>query len=86
MKEWEYHPPPDIDATMAETLSNFPREPRMLQYALRSMAALMLRGWMRIYHRLQIDGRDNLPDSGSFIMVCNHTSHLDTLCMRSTAS
>jgi 1-acyl-sn-glycerol-3-phosphate acyltransferase len=81
MKEWEYHPPPDIDATMAETLRNFPREPRMLQYALRSMSALILRGWMRLYHRLQIDGRDNLPESGSFIMVCNHTSHLDTLCM-----
>jgi 1-acyl-sn-glycerol-3-phosphate acyltransferase len=81
MKEWEYHPPPDIDASMAETLRNFPREPRMLQYALRSIAALMLRGWMRIYHRLQIDGRENLPESGSIIMVCNHTSHLDTLCM-----
>jgi 1-acyl-sn-glycerol-3-phosphate acyltransferase len=81
MKEWEYHPPPDIDATMAETLRNFPREPRMLQYALRSIAALVLRGWMRLYHRLQIDGRENLPASGSFIMVCNHTSHLDTLCM-----
>ena len=81
MKEWEYHPPPDIDATMAETLRNFPREPRMFQYALRSVTALMLRGWMRLYHRLQIDGRDRLPASGSFIMVCNHTSHLDTLCM-----
>ena len=31
--------------------------------------------------RTTIDGRDNLPASGSFIMVCNHTSHLDTLCM-----
>jgi 1-acyl-sn-glycerol-3-phosphate acyltransferase len=84
MKEWEYHPPPDIDATMAETLRNFPREPRMSQYALRSISALVLRGWMRLYHRLQIDGRNNLPESGSFIMVCNHTSHLDTLCMMCT--
>ena len=81
MKEWEYHPPPDIDATMAETLRNFPREPKMLPYAIRSIAALLLRGWMRIYHRLRIEGRGNLPGSGSFIMVCNHTSHLDTLCM-----
>lgn len=53
----------------------------MLQYALRSIVALLLRGWMRIYHRLQIVGRENLPERGSFIMVCNHTSHLDTLCM-----
>lgn len=81
MQEWEYQPPPDIDESMAETLRNFPREPKMLPYAIRSIASLLLRGWMRIYHRLQVEGRDKLPDSGSFILVCNHTSHLDTLCM-----
>jgi 1-acyl-sn-glycerol-3-phosphate acyltransferase len=81
MKEWEYHPPPDIDESMAETLRNFPRQPKMLPYAIRSIASLLLRGWMRIYHRLQIDGRENLPKADSFILVCNHTSHLDTLCM-----
>ena len=81
MQEWEYHPPPDIDASIAESLRNFPREPKMLPYAIRSLAALVLRGWMRVYHRLRIDGRENLPESGSYILVCNHTSHLDTLCM-----
>ncbi|MDH3417530.1 MAG: 1-acyl-sn-glycerol-3-phosphate acyltransferase, partial [Gammaproteobacteria bacterium] len=81
MDEWEYHPPPDIDESMSEHLQNFPRQPYMLVYAIRSIAALLLRGWMRIYHRMRIDGRDHLPASGSYILVCNHTSHLDTLCM-----
>ncbi len=81
MTEWEYHPSPDIDATMTETLRNFPREPRMLSYAVRSVVALILRGWMRIYHRMRIEGREQLPDTGSYILVCNHTSHLDTLCL-----
>ncbi len=81
MTEWEYHPAPDIDQTMSESLRNFPRQPQMLHYALRSLAALILRGWMRAYHRLRIDGRDNLPESGSFVLVCNHTSHLDTLAL-----
>ena len=81
MTEWEYHPPPDIDETMSEHLRNFPRQPYMLMYAIRSVAALLLRGWMRVYHRLRIDGRENLPPRGSFVLVCNHTSHLDTLCM-----
>ncbi len=81
MKEWEYHPPPDIDATLLESLRNFPRQPHMLVYALRFLAALSLRGWMKIYHRLEVAGRDNLPQSGSFILVCNHTSHLDTLAL-----
>ena len=81
MKEWEYHPPPDIDETLLESLRDFPRQPHMLVYALRSLAALLLRAWMKIYHRLEVVGRDNLPQSGSFILVCNHTSHLDTLSL-----
>ncbi len=81
MTEWEYHPAPDLDETLADHLRNFPRQPYMLLYAIRSIAALLLRAWMRIYHRLRIEGREHLPTDGSFIMVCNHTSHLDTLCM-----
>ena len=81
MKEWEYHPPPDIDASIAETLGNFPREPRMSIYAIRSLAAMFLRCWMRFYHRIEIDGRENLPATGSYVLVCNHTSHLDALCL-----
>ena len=81
MTEWEYYPPPDIDETMTEHLSNFPRQPYMLVYAIRSVVALLLRGWMRIYHRMRIVGRENLPEQGSFVLVCNHTSHLDTLSM-----
>ena len=81
MNEWEYHPAPDLDASLAEQLNGFPRQPNMLFYALRSVAALILRAWMRVYHRLQVDGRDKLPVDGSCILVCNHTSHLDTLCM-----
>ena len=81
MNDWQYHPPADIDESMTEYLRNFPRQPRMLAYAIRSIVAFLLRGWMKIYHRLRIDGRDNLPAKGSFVLVCNHTSHLDTLCM-----
>lgn len=81
MQEWEYHPAPDLDATMAEALRAFPRQPHMLAYGMRLAAALALRGWLRVYHRLTIEGRHHLPDRGSFVIVCNHTSHLDTLCL-----
>lgn len=81
MAEWEYRPAPDIGETVAEQLRRFPRQPHMLMYATRSTAALLLRGWMRVYHRLRIDGREHLPESGSFVLVCNHTSHLDTLSL-----
>lgn len=69
---------------MAETLETFPREPQMWMYALRSAAALLLRGWLRLYHRLRIDGREYLPATASYVLACNHTSHLDTLCLLSS--
>ena len=81
MHEWQYHPAPDIDQTLIERLRDFPRQPQMLDYALRSVAHIVLRVWMAMYHRLRIYGKANLPADGSFILVCNHTSHLDTLSL-----
>lgn len=83
MDKWEYFPTPNVDASLAESLRSFPRQPDMFVYALRSFAALLLRGWLRLYHRLTMEGRGNLPEGRSFILVCNHTSHLDTLCLLS---
>ena len=66
---------------MVERLRRFPREPDMLVYGMRSLAALALRAWLRTYHRLEIHGREHLPKEKSFALVANHTSHLDTLCL-----
>src|SRR5215467_9693893 len=53
----------------------------MLVYGMRSLVALALRAWLRTYHRLEIHGQDHLPKDKSFVLVANHTSHLDTLCL-----
>lgn len=81
MKPWNYEPAADLDQTTIERLRRFPREPDMMVYALRSAAALILRNWLRLYHRLEIMGKENLPKEGSFIMVANHASHLDAVCL-----
>lgn len=81
MTPWSYEPAADLDQSVVERLKRFPREPDMLVYGVRSFAALVLRGWLRIYHGLHIIGTENLPATGSFIMVANHASHLDTLCL-----
>ena len=81
MHEWHYHPAPDLEQSLVERLSDFPRQPQMLDYGLRSAAHMLMFAWMRVYHRLRIEGKEHLPESGSFILVCNHTSHLDTLSL-----
>jgi 1-acyl-sn-glycerol-3-phosphate acyltransferase len=81
MNPWHYDPASDLDQSLFERLRSFPREPDMLVYGLRLAAALLCRGWLRLYHRVSITGRQHLPAEGSFVLVANHASHLDTLCL-----
>jgi 1-acyl-sn-glycerol-3-phosphate acyltransferase len=81
--KWHYDPADDLEQPLLERLRCFPRQPDMFVYGARSLAALLIRGWLRLYHRLTITGRENLPLDQSFVLVANHASHLDTLCLLS---
>jgi 1-acyl-sn-glycerol-3-phosphate acyltransferase len=50
-------------------------------YSFRSTIALIIRGLLRLYLRFEIIGGENLPNDESFVLVANHSSHLDTLCL-----
>lgn len=63
-------------------LQRFPREPDAFCNVCQSIAAAAIRVYLRLYHRITIVGRENLP-AGSFVLVSNHTSHLDALCLMS---
>jgi 1-acyl-sn-glycerol-3-phosphate acyltransferase len=81
VKPWVYESAEDLDRGIVQRLRRFPREPDMLVYGMRSLAALALRAWLMAYHRLEIHGREHLPKEKSFVLVANHASHLDTLCL-----
>ena len=76
MDSWRYEPTADFDKSPIERLKSFPREPDLIVYALRFATNLLIRIAMRVWHRLEIVGR--LPAEGSFVIVANHASHLDT--------
>ena len=80
---WHYDPLADLDPKLLERLQAIRYAPNLLVRGLRSVAAAAVRGWLRAYHRLSILGRENLPADSSFILVANHASHLDTLCLLS---
>ena len=81
MKKWQYEPATDLDRTLLERLRNFPREPDMLVYGLRSLVALIIRALLRTYCRFEIVGEEHLRSNRSFVLVANHSSHLDTVCL-----
>lgn len=81
MKRWQYEPAADLDHTLIERLRNFPREPDMLVYGVRSLVALVIRGLLRTYCRFEIIGEEHLRSNRSFVLVANHSSHLDAVCL-----
>lgn len=70
-------PPAPIDPVRP-----FPSTPSRLWNFLRIPIALVVRAYLRLYHRFTIVGLHHLPADGSFVLVANHASHLDTLCLQ----
>jgi len=83
MEEWHYDPAAYLDQALIERLEAVLRAPVMPVTSVRTLAAVFLRCWLRVYHRLTIVGRQNLPVDRSFVLIANHASHLDTLCLLS---
>jgi 1-acyl-sn-glycerol-3-phosphate acyltransferase len=81
MKKWLYDSVRDFDQAPINRLRQFPREPDMLVYALRSLGALIIRRLLRVYNHFEIIGHQNLRTNRSVVLVANHCSHLDTLCL-----
>jgi len=83
METWDYKPTDDFDKTPIERLSVFPRQPDMFWYGVRFVVHVFLRAWLKVYHRYRVKGREHLPKDQPFVMVANHSSHLDALCLLS---
>jgi 1-acyl-sn-glycerol-3-phosphate acyltransferase len=81
MKKWLYEPLRDVDQAPTDRLRQFPRKPDMLVYGLRSLGALIIRGLLHIYNHFEIIGHQNLRTNRSLVIVANHCSHIDTLCL-----
>lgn len=83
MSDWDYQPTADFDKSPLEKLRMFPRQPDMFVYGLRLALHAIARVWLRVYHRFSITGREHLPHDEPFVMVANHASHLDAICLLS---
>jgi 1-acyl-sn-glycerol-3-phosphate acyltransferase len=81
MRRWLHDSVRDFNQAPVDHLRQFPRDPDMLVYALRSLGALIIRGLLQIYNHFEIVGHQNLRTNRSLVMVANHCSHIDTLCL-----
>lgn len=80
---WQYEIANDHGLSFIERLKQCPREPDPFIYAARFLSAVAIRAALKLYNRFTIIGREHLPQAGSFVLVANHTSHLDAFAMLS---
>jgi 1-acyl-sn-glycerol-3-phosphate acyltransferase len=71
-----------LEQTIVDRLARVPREPALPSRAARCSAAIVIRAALRAYNRLRIIGAAHLPLGRSFVIVANHASHLDTVCLQ----
>jgi 1-acyl-sn-glycerol-3-phosphate acyltransferase len=81
MKTRQYDFASDLDQSLTQRLRRFPREPDMLVYTARAVVALIIRGLLRIYNRFEIVGHEHARTNRSLVIVANHSSHLDAICI-----
>ncbi len=83
MKDWKYDRAADHGLSPKEKLVSLKREVGLAGFFSQCCWRTFTRAYLRVYHRLAVIGRENLPQQAPFILVCNHTSHLDTLALAS---
>ncbi len=83
MDDWEYRPARDRDLPFKERFKSVNRESSLITAAISFAWSFLLRLYLRIVHRLRVEGRHHIPETPSFFLIANHTSHLDALALSS---
>ena len=64
-----------------ESTNDFRVQSDPILHFARLVVAIVIRGLLRCYNRFEIVGREQLRTNRSLVIVANHASHLDTLCL-----
>jgi 1-acyl-sn-glycerol-3-phosphate acyltransferase len=81
MEPWRYKPAGDMGLPWRERVTSLKRETGLLGLAARYLWRGALRLYFRLWHRLRIEGAENLPRDAPFVVIANHASHLDALAL-----
>jgi 1-acyl-sn-glycerol-3-phosphate acyltransferase len=81
MDDWQYKPAGDLGLKHEESLRSLRRETGLIGSLTQLAWRTTVRAYLRVYHRLRVDGVEHVPARPSFVMVANHTSHLDAITL-----
>jgi 1-acyl-sn-glycerol-3-phosphate acyltransferase len=86
MGEWKFEPARDHGLSPVERAKSLKREAGLVASTGHVLWWTAVRGMMRVWHRLEVHGAERLPTKPPFVMVANHSSHLDVLAMAAPLS
>jgi 1-acyl-sn-glycerol-3-phosphate acyltransferase len=78
--DWKYDPAHDLGMSRRERERSLRREVGLVSVLASFFWGTLTRVYLRLYHQLEIDGRENLPVP-PFVMIANHASHLDAIVL-----
>lgn len=78
--DFRLRPARDLGLAPGARLKSLSREPGLVGLGLQGAWRRLVRLYLRIAHRLTVEGRENLPPP-PFVLVANHASHLDALVL-----
>ena len=80
--EWQLKPARDFGLSLRRRLASLTRELGFLATATHWCWRELVRGYLCLFHRLEVTGLDHLPEP-PFVVIANHSSHLDALTLAS---
>lgn len=83
MDPWIYEPAKDLELAPVERARSLKRESGLLSTAGHLGWRFLTNSFFRLYHRLSVEAHSPIPDKPPFVMIANHTSHLDALMLAS---
>ena len=81
MDDWRYRAAQDLHLKPAERRRSLKRENTLLEVCSQRLWRLAVLGYLRTWHRLRVVGAENVPLELPFVLVANHSSHLDALAL-----
>src|SRR5215213_8217857 len=86
MEPWGYKPASDLDLPPVERARSLRRESGLVSDLGHVACHGLARAYFRLYHRMRVEGSENLPADPPFVLVANHASHLDAPALASAMS
>jgi 1-acyl-sn-glycerol-3-phosphate acyltransferase len=86
MNDWQYEPARDLGLQTNQRHCSPLRESDFTSSVLRLGWLTTVRTILKCWNRLEIHGLENLPAQPPFVIVANHSSHLDTVVLASALS